>query len=432
MITAVALFGLAGAWPPAARAAQHEVSGGSKVLRETIARAHSGDTIVVSPGVYRVNLVLKKPVTLVGQTGAILDGGGHGNVVKIIAPHVTLRGFEIRDSGRNLTKMNAGIFVAGSAKAAVIENNLLVDDLFGLWLDGSPGTQVLRNHVRGISELRSQDRGDGIHLWNNTGVLVQGNDIEGTRDGIYIYGSDHNTLTQNTMHNLRYGIHYMFSNHNLVTDNSTYHTHSGYALMQSDHLTVTGNHSRHDESYGILMNFVTYSTIAHNVIIGVGSELGYMSGGTAVLGGSGKAIFVYNSVYNDIDGNLLADSPIGIHMTAGSEDNHIHGNAFVHNRIQVEYAERRAQEWSVAGRGNYWSDYLGWDLNDDGVGDRPYRPNSAVDILFWEYPTARLLMTSPAVALLRYVQDQFPVFQPPAVQDSHPLMTSPIPIPANQ
>ncbi|MDE2089933.1 MAG: copper-binding protein, partial [Gammaproteobacteria bacterium] len=94
-------------------------------------------------------------------------------------------------------------------------------------------------------------------------------------------------------------------------------------------------------------------------------------------------------------------------------------------RVQVKYVEYRPQEWSRRGRGNYWSDYLGWDLNGDGIGDVPYLPNDAVDRILWDYPLSRLLMNSPTLETLRWVQNQFPVLQPPGVQDSYPLMKSP-------
>ena len=74
------------------------------------------------------------------------------------------------------------------------------------------------------------------------------------------------------------------------------------------------------------------------------------------------------------------------------------------------------------GRGNYWSDYLGWDRNDDGVGDVAYEPNDNVDRLLWLYPQVRLLMNSPSIELLRWVQRAFPVIKSPGVQDSYPLM----------
>lgn len=46
------------------------------------------------------------------------------------------------------------------------------------------------------------------------------------------------------------------------------------------------------------------------------------------------------------------------------------GNAFIANKQQVMYVATREQDWS----GNYWSDYLGWDLDDNGVGDTAHEP----------------------------------------------------------
>ena len=85
----------------------------------------------------------------------------------------------------------------------------------------------------------------------------------------------------------------------------------------------------------------------------------------------------------------------------------------------------RTQEWSADGRGNYWSDYLGWDRNADGIGDVAYEPNDKVDQLMWMDPQVQLLMTSPAIELLRWVQRAFPVTRPPGVRDSFPLMRAP-------
>ena len=138
-------------------------------------------------------------------------------------------------------------------------------------------------------------------------------------------------------------------------------------------------------------------------------------------------MFIYNSLYNTFTDNVFANSNIGIHLTAGSEDNRMFNNAFVNNQRQVKYVATRTQEWSYEGMGNYWSDYLGWDRNQDGTGDVPYEPNDNVDRLLWTYPEAKVLMFSPAVDILRWVQDAFPVIKAAGVQDSHPLMYPPEP-----
>jgi nitrous oxidase accessory protein len=70
-------------------------------------------------------------------------------------------------------------------------------------------------------------------------------------------------------------------------------------------------------------------------------------------------------------------------------------------------------------------------MDGDGKGDVPFEPNDGIDKLFWKYPEAKILMDSPAVLLLRWVQEQFPVLKPPGVKDSYPLM-KPNPIKSKQ
>lgn len=396
-------------------------------LSRLIAAAPAGSVVRVTSGIHHVNrLRIDKPMTLIGQPGAVLDGGSIGDVLRIGASDVTVRDLIIRHSGLDLTTMNAGIFVEQKAKRVSIEYNVVEQVLFGVYLDGSTGTRVIGNRIRGIRSLRPQDRGDGIHLWNDVNAEIRNNDIGWTRDGIYMYISPHSEIVGNRIHDVRYGVHYMYSNHDRLADNRTDRTVAGYALMQSSHLIVNGNRSEHDASYGILLNYVTYSNIVGNVVRGVTGEKGV--NGMVILGGEGKGMFVYNSEFNHFVGNQIIDCPIGIHVTAGSENNRFYDNAFVGNRIQVKYVQNVAQEWSWRGQGNYWSDYLGWDLDGDGRGDTAYRPNDSVDILLWKYPQARLLMNSPAILALRYAQRAFPVFTLPSVKDSHPLMHMPKPI----
>lgn len=396
----------------------------SDALEIAVADAPPGAVVTVTPGVHHVHLVLRKPVTLQGLPGAVLDGDGAGDVVRIASSQVTVRDLAIRDSGADLTAMNAGIYINRDTRAVTIMGNVLSNVLFGVYLDGAADVRVEHNTITGMPRLRVPDRGDGIHLWNDTGCTIAHNDVSAARDGIYVYVSPNNAITDNTIHDVRYGIHYMYSNHNALEGNRSYGNVGGLALMSSDHLKVTGNHAFDNVAYGILMNYVTYSVIEGNEMRGISGE--YDDQGALISGAEGKAVFVYLDEFNTIRDNLIADSNIGMHMTAGSDHNLIFGNAFINNRTQVMYVQSLEEEWSWLGRGNYWSDYLGWDLNGDGLGDVPYRPNDGVDVLLWKYPGARMLMSSPSVLLLRYVQRAFPVFTPPGIRDSHPLMKRPV------
>ncbi len=370
-------------------------------------------------GDYVGHFVIDQSITLECAQGAYLRAGGMDNALNIRAPDVTVTGCDISDWGHNLTQMDAGIFVERTAQNVRIENNFIHGKGFGVWVDATLNVNILNNKVQGDLSLRNQDRGNGIHLFAVRFANISGNEIWETRDGIYIEAANDNIIHNNRMRDLRYGVHYMFSNRNEVTDNSTTRTRTGYALMQSRQLTVTGNRSDHDQNYGMLMNYITYSTLNNNFVTAVQPGSG---DGVHISGAEGKALFIYNSLFNTLSGNQFEHSALGIHLTAGSEDNRIFHNSFIGNQQQVKYVAIRYQEWSHEGKGNYWSDYLGWDRNSDGVGDVPYEPNDNVDRLLWIYPQVRLLMHSPSIELLRLVQRAFPVVKYPGVQDSFPLM----------
>ena len=138
-----------------------------------------------------------------------------------------------------------------------------------------------------------------------------------------------------------------------------------------------------------------------------------------------KCVFIYNANNNRFRDNWFEGCEIGIHFTAGSERNVISDNAFIGNRNQVKYVGTRYIDWSDKGRGNYWSDDPAFDLNGDGIADQPYCPNDLVDRIVWAYPTAKLLLNSPAVQVLRAAQARLPAIYPGGVVDSAPLMRPP-------
>lgn len=357
------------------------------------------------------------------EPGAIIQSQRQGSSLLISAPDVLVDGCTLREWGADLTAMDSAVFILPAAERAQISNNRMRGPGFGVFVDGTSDVQVLGNQIDGDASVRSQDRGNGIHLFAVKGARIVGNQVRDVRDGIYIDTSNGNHLEGNVIEDVRYGVHYMFANDNSVIDNITRRTRTGYALMQSRKLIVTGNRSEQDQNYGILLNYITYSTIKDNFVSDV--QRGDTGGDSMISGGEGKALFIYNSLFNTIENNHFEKSSLGIHLTAGSEDNRISGNAFVGNQQQVKYVASRTQEWSVDGRGNYWSDYLGWDRNNDGLGDVAYEPNDNVDRLLWLYPQVRLLMNSPSIEVLRWVQRAFPVVKSPGVQDSHPLMKLP-------
>lgn len=379
-------------------------------LQAAIAAAAAGDVLRLAPGTYNGNLVIDKPLTIEGAPGQIslIQGSGDSRSIWVQAPDVTIRHVTVRGSGLSLFDMNAAIFLDKAADNALVEDNQVIDNLIGVYIWGPKNAMVRNNHIVGRSDLRRSERGNGVQLWNTPGSQVIGNDISKGRDGIFTTTSRQNTFHGNRFTDVRFAVHYMYTNQSEISDNISIGNDVGYAIMYSDHLIIRNNISDGDRQHGLLLNFANGSEITGNVIRG-----------------GQKCVFIYNANKNHFTDNLFEDCEIGVHFTAGSERNVISGNAFVNNQTQVMYVGTTFLDWSVKGRGNYWSDNSAFDLNGDGIADTAYRPNDAVDQVLWRAPAAKLLLNSPATQVVRWAQSRFPAIHPGGVTDTAPLMTPP-------
>ncbi len=393
-------------------------------LQQILNNANDGDIIQLAAGEYVGNFIISKAITLTTpkKNKAILNAQGKGNSLLLTSSGITIENLTIINWGDDLTAQNAGIY-SNNNNNIVIKNNTLSGDGFGIWLQKADHVKVINNKINGSLTLRSADKGNGIQLSSVKNAHVFQNETSNVRDGLYIIASQNNIIEANILHDLRYGIHYMYSYDNSVINNYAYNTRAGYALMSSRRLTIEGNLTTDSEDYGFLLNYITQSSFKNNIVKNV-----WTKSENKVLGREGKGLFVYNSGYNTITGNIIDTAEIGIHLTAGSEKTKVYGNSFINNPIQVKYVVNREEEWSLNGKGNYWSNYLGWDMNNDGIGDIAFEPNDGIDKLTWQYPEMKMIMDSPAIIILRWVQRQFPVLKPPGVKDSFPLMLPPKPI----
>src|SRR5690606_15356930 len=99
-------------------------------------------------------------------------------------------------------------------------------------------------------------------------------------------------------------------------------------------------------------------------------------------------------------GNLFAYNDIALEMLPSVRHNLISDNSFVENEQQVVVlggGQLRDNEWTVGDRGNYSSDYAGYDVDGDGRGEIPYQAQRLLDNLLGMRPELRLFMYSPVV-----------------------------------
>jgi nitrous oxidase accessory protein len=405
-----ALVVLAGAVPPA------QASGvPSGALQARIDAAAPGSTLVVPAGVHQGPITVRGPLTLAGEPGAVIDGGGRGSVVTITGSGVVVRGLTVRNSGREVTEEAAGIRVSGDDHR--IEDNDITDVYFGIHVGDGARAVVTGNRIRPGTNYGARP-GHGINAWHLRDSRIAHNIISEARDGIYLSFTERTVVTDNVVTGCRYGLHSMYSQEARFERNEVSGNLLGAALMMSARLVLTGNRIRQQRegvaAYGLLLKDIGDLVADGNQI--TSNRIGIYAEAVA-LGRQSEAVF---------RGNVIAGNEVGLALQSTAR------LTFTGNRIAENLADVRALgqalapglQWSRDGRGNSWGQYRGFDQDGDGVGDVPHRVEDAVDALVRRNPLIQALLYTPAHLAAEAAARMFPVFRrPPLLVDDRPLMS---------
>lgn len=406
LIVGVVAVYLAVTAPVFARTLTVSPNGPITSISEAVLKAAAGDTVEVRGGLYNENVLLDRAVELVGIGQPVIHGTGQASVITVAADHCAVRGFVIEHSGGMLVDENSGVLLKSSNNQ--IENNQLRDVLFGIYLLHSDHNSIVGNTIQGRPLRDLGDRGSGIHIWNSSYNTLERNTIFETRDGMYLQNAYHSLIRNNRVHDLRYGLHYMYSDDNDFEGNLFYNNVAGAAIMYSKRIHFRHNaflHNRGFASYGILFQSDDNCIAEENVIAD-----------------NAVGIFMEALAGSTLRHNLLAGNDLALKVFSSAVDNLFEKNNVVENLSPLEViGSHTNNRWNGPLAGNYWSDYDGFDLDGDGVGDVPYRIQNIFEHLEAQTPLLRLYLFSPAAQSLALAERGFPLFETERETDSHPL-----------
>jgi hypothetical protein len=181
-ISAVLTLGLSGltATPAAAAAIRSVAPSGSDTgdciaspchtIQYAVNQAAAGDTVMVATGTYAESVTVAKRLSLVGS-GATIDATGHDNGVLITGPAsagTVLRSFTIENA------LLEGVLAFHTTLLTIADNSILNNNK--LW---DPINVPLPCQ-------KSDDCGEGLHLWSVTNSVLSGNLVEGNVGGILL------------------------------------------------------------------------------------------------------------------------------------------------------------------------------------------------------------------------------------------------------
>jgi nitrous oxidase accessory protein len=376
-----------------------------KTISEAILKANPYDTILVKKGTYKeYNLIIDKPLTLLGEDYPVVDGENKGEIIKIIADDVTVDGLYIINVGTSYTEDFAAVRVVKS-KNFEIKNLVLEKLFFGIYLEKASCGKVFHNKIIGDA-IEEYNSGNGIQLWYSNNIEIDNNIVTHVRDGIYLEFSDFCQITNNrSSNNVRYGLHFMFSNDDVYEANIFQNNGAGVAVMFSKRILMLRNTFKDNwgsASFGVLLKEINDSEIVENIFesntVGINIE------------GSNRVNYKNNNFINN---------GWAVKSRGACYANHFINNNFMYNSFDLAYNSNLNDNTF---RDNYWSNYTGYDLDKDGIGDVPYRPVKLFSYIVNRTPEAIILLRSLFIDIIDFSEKVSPVFTPDNLLDASPRM----------
>ncbi len=376
-----------------------------KTIRQAIADAADGDSILIYAGVYKEQqLIIEKQLFIRGIDWPVLDGEQKYEIVTIRKSGTLVEGILFRHSGRSSYNDIAALRIA-DCRNVIVRNNQFENSFFGIYSQHATAAVIINNKLR--SDAKDEiSSGNGIHCWKSDRMFIAGNSITGHRDGIYFEFVTNSTIKQNiSTQNVRYGLHFMFSNTNTYLSNTFKDNGAGVAVMYSKGISMYNNTFSDNwgtAAYGILMKDITDSHVQGNH---------FLRNTVAVMMEGSNRIQLLK--------NTFEQNGWALKIQASCMENKIAQNNFKANSFDV--ATNGELMLNLFQR-NYWDKYEGYDLNRNGIGDVPFRPVSMYAMISERNSSSMMLYRSFIVGLLDKAERMLPVLTPVDLKDDEPSM----------
>ena len=353
-------------------------------IQTQIDNANPGDTVFIPSGYYKELIRIEKPIKLVGEDKytTFIDSEESFliDVITVFADNVEISGFTI---------LNASIDWASSAIGLYSNNNVVYDNILtdcsnGIFIgrhgDRSEGNtikdNIIYNNQRGLYFLYSKDTMvkdcdiysnsyRGITIWVATEITLHSNHIHHNQWGVMIDDADGDILIDNCdiSDNSDSGIWAHDPGKNNIIRNNILNNNGGDGIFLDSRYAdifnvIENNHIEGNERYGIKLQLTEKNDITKNDFVR-----------------NTCGIYLVGSYRNNIMGNNFTENiQAGIDATTDyecSKENKIYYNNFFKNGVNAK--DKYQNIWySTGDKGNYWDDYTGEDLDEDGIGDTPY------------------------------------------------------------
>ncbi|HIE46067.1 MAG TPA: nitrous oxide reductase family maturation protein NosD, partial [Flavobacteriaceae bacterium] len=122
---------------------------------------------------------------------------------------------------------------------------------------------------------------------------------------------------------------------------------------------------------------------------------------------------------NKYKSNHLYNNGWAIKFQGASTYNFFQFNNFVNNSFDLSFKSSLKNNKFEA---NHWSEYRGYDLDKDGIGDVPHRPLKLFSFITTNTPDSVVLLRSLFVDIINFSEQVSPIFTPENLVDKKPII----------
>lgn len=348
-------------------------------VQEAINVAKPGEVVHIPAGRYQGDFIVTKPITLQGEEGTKLVGVKNNPALRIEnTANVTVENITL--SGKNKA------IVASTVDGLELRNIQIKDMHTGVHIQRSKNVHIHDINVTG-SEGHYAKKGNGVAIFKSEDITIEGNTIEQVQDGIYVEEVKHIVVQHNKVTNSRYGTHFMYTSDAEALFNTYVHNVTGLMIMMTTDILLERNTiANHFDfnGYGMLLYDVQQAKIKDNTIKN-----------------NRTGIAMQKSSTIQIEANDFQMNQTAIEGSKASEDTMASSNNFTGNILT---ARSDPQGFQLVN--NYYDDYSGIDLKDNGIGDTPYVAVSSFGQWMVRQPVYQYFVASPSVMLLTSLDQQ--------------------------
>lgn len=336
-----------------------------------------GDELILHDGDYKANITIQHPIKISADGNVVIKPANPNEPVITIknTKQVSIEGLQFEGTDKAIQIKDA---------QSVYLSNLSIQQVnSGIELYRAKNIEIKNTDIIG-NEKHYANKGNGISIFNSSHCLVEGNSFNRVQDGVYVEEASDITVRKNQVKNSRYGTHFMYSKNIVVDENNYTKNVTGLMVMMTKNIKLLQNDVSYQEGFngtGITLYEAKEVQIDENN-----------------LAGNRIALTIQKTTGVQVLSNKFQMNQTALESIKSDKSNKASENIFVGNLVNV-----RSDFLGMTLEKNYYDDYSGIDLDDDGIGDESYIGLQSFGQWMVRKPVYQYYVESPSVVLLNLI-----------------------------